>query len=267
VARHDIRIAVSALSQSDTHIVEEAAGLLRSASDLVGLPDRAFAALFLLVDADLLTYNDVNVETGEARFVLRPRHVSRPEPFLRRFGYHPAATSLPKGPDRLDAVPRFVSDPKLRALGVGNCCGEAEIKLNAELPLVSGVSRLVGIGVSLAVREFTERERALLHAIQPHLVAAFDAALSAAAPAFEPIALAARHPRLTRRENEVLYWVAMGKTNEEIGAIIGARPLTVKKHLEHVYEKLEVPNRTAAAVAARSGAFQLLLPPDAERAA
>jgi DNA-binding CsgD family transcriptional regulator len=39
----------------------------------------------------------------------------------------------------------------------------------------------------------------------------------------------------------------MGKTNAEVATIIGARPLTVKKHLEHVYDKLGVPNRTAAA--------------------
>ena len=39
----------------------------------------------------------------------------------------------------------------------------------------------------------------------------------------------------------------MGKTNGEVSEIIGARPLTVKKHLEHIYDKLGVPNRTAAA--------------------
>jgi DNA-binding CsgD family transcriptional regulator len=263
---------VNALSQADVRQIEKAAEILRSARDLDGFPGRAFAALSLVIDADLLTYNDVNVETGEARFVLRPRRPAAesavgPAPFLRRFGYHPAATMLAGEPADSDAIPRFVRDPKLRAVGVGNCCGEAEIKLNADLPLSRGSSRLVGIGVSLAVREFTDRERDLLNAIRPHLVAALEAARGGATPAADPIDPPAGHPRLTRRENEVLYWVAMGKTNEEIGAIIGARPLTVKKHLEHVYEKLEVPNRTAAAVAMRSGAFQLLLPPPAAGAA
>ena len=46
----------------------------------------------------------------------------------------------------------------------------------------------------------------------------------------------------------------MGKTNEEVAAIIGARPTTVKKHLEHIYDKLGVPNRTAAAQAGRAAA-------------
>lgn len=56
--------------------------------------------------------------------------------------------------------------------------------------------------------------------------------------------------QLTRRESDVLSWVAVGKTNEEIGAIFGSSPRTVKKHLEHVYSKLGVKTRTAAAAVA-----------------
>jgi DNA-binding NarL/FixJ family response regulator len=56
--------------------------------------------------------------------------------------------------------------------------------------------------------------------------------------------------RLTLRESEVLYWVAKGKTNRDIGDILGSSPATVKKHLERVYEKLGVETRTAAAALA-----------------
>jgi DNA-binding response OmpR family regulator/DNA-binding CsgD family transcriptional regulator len=56
--------------------------------------------------------------------------------------------------------------------------------------------------------------------------------------------------RLTPREAEALYWVAKGKTNKDIGDIVGASPATVKKHLEHVYEKLGVETRNAAAALA-----------------
>jgi DNA-binding CsgD family transcriptional regulator len=55
---------------------------------------------------------------------------------------------------------------------------------------------------------------------------------------------------LTQRESEVLYWVAKGKTNRDIGDILGSSPATVKKHLEHIYEKMGVETRTAAAAAA-----------------
>lgn len=61
---------------------------------------------------------------------------------------------------------------------------------------------------------------------------------------------------LTRREVEVLMWVAKGKTSKDIGNILGMSPRTVDKHLEHVYVKLGVETRAAAAaltISARSG--------------
>ena len=67
------------------------------------------------------------------------------------------------------------------------------------------------------------------------------------AAALEALALAFV---LTPREAEALYWVARGKTNRDIGEIVGASPATVKKHLEHVYEKLGVETRNAAAALA-----------------
>ena len=53
--------------------------------------------------------------------------------------------------------------------------------------------------------------------------------------------------RLTAREAEVLYWVAKGKTNRDVGEILGASPRTVTKHMEHILPKLGVETRTAAA--------------------
>lgn len=59
-----------------------------------------------------------------------------------------------------------------------------------------------------------------------------------------------RRYQLTAREVEVLEWVACGKTNRDIGEILGLSPRTVNKHLEHVYVKLGVETRTAAATLA-----------------
>ncbi|MDD2811283.1 LuxR C-terminal-related transcriptional regulator, partial [Rhodoferax sp.] len=53
--------------------------------------------------------------------------------------------------------------------------------------------------------------------------------------------------KLTPKEAEVLYWVVKGKTNRDIGDILGSSPMTVKKHLERIFAKLGVENRTAAA--------------------
>jgi DNA-binding CsgD family transcriptional regulator len=56
-----------------------------------------------------------------------------------------------------------------------------------------------------------------------------------------------RHRQLTPREREVLFWLTRGKSNAEIGAILGIASATVNKHLERIYPKLGVENRTAAA--------------------
>lgn len=55
---------------------------------------------------------------------------------------------------------------------------------------------------------------------------------------------------LTPRESEVLAWVAKGKTNAEVGAILEMSARTVQKHLEHIYQKLGVETRTTATVRA-----------------
>jgi len=55
---------------------------------------------------------------------------------------------------------------------------------------------------------------------------------------------------VTGREADVLLWIANGKTNREIGQILDMSPRTVNKHLEQVFRKLGVENRTAAAATA-----------------
>jgi CheY-like chemotaxis protein len=52
---------------------------------------------------------------------------------------------------------------------------------------------------------------------------------------------------LTAREAEVLLWVSRGKANRDIGDILGMAPRTVNKHLEHLFSKLHVETRAAAA--------------------
>src|SRR5262249_41715504 len=55
---------------------------------------------------------------------------------------------------------------------------------------------------------------------------------------------------LTAREAEVLRWVAQGKTNPEIAIILGRCSRTIQHQLEHVFQKLGVETRTAAATIA-----------------
>ena len=55
---------------------------------------------------------------------------------------------------------------------------------------------------------------------------------------------------LTAREAEVLFWLTLGKTNRDISTILDLSARTVNKHLEQVFQKMGVDNRTSAAVLA-----------------
>src|SRR5262249_45703867 len=57
-------------------------------------------------------------------------------------------------------------------------------------------------------------------------------------------------PELTPREAEVLFWISQGKSNHDIGVILGAKTGTICKHVGHILSKLNVENRTSAAVVA-----------------
>jgi DNA-binding CsgD family transcriptional regulator len=56
--------------------------------------------------------------------------------------------------------------------------------------------------------------------------------------------------KMTPREAEVLFWISQGKSNHDIGVILGAKTGTICKHVEHIFDKLNVENRTAAAIIA-----------------
>jgi DNA-binding NarL/FixJ family response regulator len=55
---------------------------------------------------------------------------------------------------------------------------------------------------------------------------------------------------LSAREAEILFWVAQGKSNPEIGTILQISPATAKKHLENIFSKLGTENRASATLMA-----------------
>ena len=80
--------------------------------------------------------------------------------------------------------------------------------------------------------------------------AASSAIASASVAASAASAERLSHAALTPRETEVLTWLARGKTNRDIADILGMSHRTVNKHLEHIFEKLGVETRAAAAALA-----------------
>jgi len=57
---------------------------------------------------------------------------------------------------------------------------------------------------------------------------------------------AIRVPALSERERQIMVWVAMGKTNPEIGMILEISEFTVKNHMKSIFSKLDVTNRAQA---------------------
>lgn len=91
-----------------------------------------------------------------------------------------------------------------------------------------------------AVRAVAAGQTVLAPSIAAQLVSrAQDAARSTPPPG-------SNMPRLTAREHEVLRWVADGLSNPEIAARLRIGESTVKTHLLHAFEKLEVRDRTRA---------------------
>ena len=99
-------------------------------------------------------------------------------------------------------------------------------------------------------RDFTDRDRAVLELLRPHLRAREARAdlrrqAMAATSDGQPDLLDSTS-RLTSREREIVFLAGAGKTNAQIAAELWVTPATVKKHLENVYLKLGVGSRAAA---------------------
>jgi DNA-binding CsgD family transcriptional regulator len=205
------------------------------------------AALGGLIGSELTTLSVCDLDSNHRSVVsdapgaISPRQI---EVFDRYFPEHPLVRDHGRNPGAVtrrisDLVPgdTFLETPLYndyyRPIGIRHAMA---------LPIYVDRRLLVSFVFNRAQSAFGDRELELAETLRPHL-----ANLYRLVGADTPVAGAA----LTAREREVLEWVAAGKTNRDIAAILGARPRTIEKHLERIYEKLGVETRTAAA--ARAG--------------
>jgi DNA-binding CsgD family transcriptional regulator len=84
--------------------------------------------------------------------------------------------------------------------------------------------------------DFTQRDRDLLTLLRPHLHHAYRQQQRRQHPG----------PQLTRRQRELLRLVAAGHTNRQIARRLSIAEVTVRKHMENIFERLQVTSRTAA---------------------
>jgi DNA-binding CsgD family transcriptional regulator len=210
-----------------------------------------------LIGSDLTTLSTCDLDTGHRAVVSdQPGAISRREieVFDHYLHVHPLVLDHGRNPA---AQTRRVDD--LQPDGAFRCT-----------PLFNEYYRKIGIDHVMAVPIHVDRRflvsfvlnrsgtafgaRDLAEVVRPHLANLYRLAVSRegtrALPADAPFDRAAAP--LTPREREVLDWVAAGKTNRDIAAILGASPRTVEKHLERIYEKLGVETRTAAVMRVRA---------------
>lgn len=124
--------------------------------------------------------------------------------------------------------------------------------LDVGLPTAPGRHRSFVLFRATGSRDFSERDRGILQMLQPHLrriesLAALRRRVSDALSRPAGDGAAGAYARLTPREREIVGLVAEGMTNAQIAAVLWVAPGTVKKHLEHVYEKIGASGRTVAA--------------------
>ena len=216
---------------------------------------RGLECLPRLVSSELTTLSVCNLETGHRSVVSdSPGSISRREievfdryfydhPLVREHGRNPAAVTRRIG--------ELLPDSRFHRTPLYNDYYRV-IRIDHVMAVPIHVDRryLVSFVLNRSKRGFSDRDRERLEIMRPHLGNLYRLSVAASRQWVPPAALP---DSLTPRERDVLRWVASGKTDRDIGAILGISARTVHKHLQHIYEKLGVETRTAAVMRAGSG--------------
>jgi len=145
----------------------------------------------------------------------------------------------------------FISDREFRRGGLyAEVCKPLGVRAVMKVFLPTGRGTSASLVFDTTRSRFTETDRLTLQRIVPHLGQLRRNALARRTyPALIDSTKAARMRllRLTPRERVVLARAAAGETNTVIAQALFVSPGTVRKHLEHIYDKLEVRTRTEAA--------------------
>jgi len=221
-----------------------------------GFARHGVSSLPRLVSSELTTLSVCDLDSGHRSVVSNlPGAISRREieVFDRYFYEHPLVREHGRNPH---AVTRRINDllPATefqRTPLFNEYYRPIRIDHAMAVPIHVDRNLLVSFVFNRSKRDFSDRDRACLELIRPHLgnfyrlTRAMDSARTAPAAASNALGPAPDLP-LTAREREVLRWLAGGKTDRDIGEILGISPRTVHKHLQRIYEKLGVETRTAA---------------------
>jgi DNA-binding CsgD family transcriptional regulator len=262
------------LGPSDYEAVLDFVCQVHAVGDMDTFPRRAIAGIDALIPSDILTYNEIDTRQQRAFMVDYPAGVittSQLRTFERLAGQHPLIRHYELTREtRPRKISDFLSLGEFRRLDLyQEFFRDVAVNYQMAVTIPSSTSIVIGIALNRTQRDFSERDRAVLDVIRPHLAQSYRNAIERAtlrerteaaeralwsAPA---VSLAS----LTSREQEVLGLVADGKTNFQIADRLALSPRTVQKHLEHIYDKVGVRSRTAAAMKLASSGRSPVEPP------
>ena len=149
------------------------------------------------------------------------------------------------------AISDFISDHEFRSGGLyAEVCKPLGVRAVMKVFLPTGGATGASLVFDTTRSRFAETDRLTLQRLVPHLAQLRrNAHARRTYPALIDSTAAARLRllRLSPRERVVLARAAAGETNAAIAQALFVSPGTVRKHLEHIYDKLEVRTRTEAA--------------------
>jgi DNA-binding CsgD family transcriptional regulator len=233
---------VRRLSASDYRGILEFLQLAEATDGPDPFPDELLLQLRRLIPCDVVSYGDF--EPGRRGWLSAPRWAGEPHaPVTKaiRDAFEALRHQYPHSPLDATAVLRWSDRLSRRALRRLELYWEVGRPLGCEYELTiwlrEGDAVFGSFSFDRFSGDFSDRDVHLLETLGPHLLL-----LSRRASVRWPEAAAL----LTAREREILAWIARGKQNREIAERLYIAPGTVRKHLDNIYAKLDVPNRTAA---------------------
>ena len=172
---------------------------------------------------------------------------------LQLFPENPAAPALRRGARRILSINDFVTQREFERTALYNqIMRPLDVRYQLLVPL-EVPSYIAAVSVSRR-SPFSRHEIGKLHLFSPHLVRACLNAqaikrLRTLAPYVPQLELL-QDIGLTPQESHILHWLIQGKRDGEIAQILNSKTRTVEKHVQHIFAKLGVETRTAAALVA-----------------
>jgi DNA-binding CsgD family transcriptional regulator len=234
------------LSARDVRSAQELIKVAYSSQAPAQFATSVVGALSRLVPGEVVGYNERELTSRELRVGAEaPTDAASPEvaSAVSEFcGDYALSMQRNYSETRARKISDLLSQRRLHKLDYYNYALrplEIEHQIRLWLAAPPGTARYLYISRRQSSGDFTERDRDLLELVRPFLNALHER--------LDRQDLDKTHvDGLTEREIEILAWVARGKTNQEIAALLIVSPHTIRKHLEHAYEKLRVHTRTAA---------------------